>query len=60
MLLASRRLCLAPRIALCRTSRILPGFVLSTANVHPLRRGIKLRASVKLRVNECPLGIASG
>jgi hypothetical protein len=42
----------------CR-SRLAPHARLRTAEVRPLRRGIKLRAGIKLRVNERPLGAAN-
>ena len=54
-----RRLHLAPHTVLCRTSRLPPGLALHTAEVRPPRHGIELRAGVKLRINECPLGVAS-
>ena len=56
---AERCFHLVPRAALRRTSRLFSGLALGTAEVQPPRRDIELRAGVKLRINERPLGTSS-
>jgi hypothetical protein len=52
----SRRVPLTPHTVLRRTSCLPPGLALCTIEVRPPRYGIELRAGVKLRLNEHPLG----